>query len=82
MRCDVPFILEVCRILEISPKDQGIVFKMCKRYDVEHIISVVEETKKIDWWQRNPIAAFLKSLAKVNRGEFTPVSEIIKRGTI
>lgn len=68
-----PFVsvaLRVCDELHINEKrDTGMVMKFAKLYSPEKMGKILNEAKTIQWWETNPIAAFMLSLKKVNQQE-------------
>lgn len=66
----VPVALKVCEDLYIFDKrGQGMVMRFAKLYTPEKMGLIRDTAKQFSWWEKNSIAAFMKSVGEVNRKE-------------
>ena len=69
----LPFVgvaLKVQDELHIMDKrGQGMVMRFAKLYKPEKMGEIMRFAKTYVWWEKNPIAAFMKSVGEINRKE-------------
>ena len=75
----LPFVgiaLRVCEKLGIMDKrGQSMVMRFAKLYKPEKLGLIVDKAKTFSWWERNPMAAFMKAVGEVNKEEKAKNSE-------
>ena len=57
----------VCEELDIADEhSQKLIMRFCKAYQPDKIGRIVRRAKAYGWWQKNPIAAFLRAVKETN----------------
>ena len=69
----LPFVGVALKIQEMmniaDKKGQGIVMRFAQLYTPEKLSKIVHKAKSYYWWEKNPIAAFLKAIGETNKEE-------------
>lgn len=69
----LPFVSVALKIIDelhiMDKKGSGVVMRFAKLYSPEKMGEILQETKKIAWWESNPVAAFMISVKTINTKE-------------
>jgi len=69
----LPFVsvaLKVCEDMHVVDKrGQGMIMRFAKLYSPEKVGEIMRVAKMYVWWEKNPVAAFMKAVGEVNRKE-------------
>lgn len=69
----LPFVglgLQVQEKMEIiDRRGQQMIMRFCKLYSPEKIGKIMQTAQSFYWWQKSPVAAFMKAVGIVNKLE-------------
>mgnify|MGYP001615387221 CR=1 FL=1 len=76
----LPFVGVALRVQDelhiVDKRGQGMVMRFAKLYKPEKMGEIMRYAKTYPWWEKNPLAAFMKAVGQVNKQE----KEAIKSG--
>lgn len=75
----LPFVGVALRIQDelhiVDKRGAGMIMRFAKLYSPEKMGEILRQAKTYVWWEKNPIAAFMKAVGDINRKEKTNLTE-------